>query len=97
MTGPAPRPGPWRILDLESERLSDLEQQMGRPAARLALALDRLTDALCLAGQHRIYSRSAGRGRPDPDVERTQVLVQDAKDLIQAVLWELRGIGSDAP
>jgi hypothetical protein len=97
VTEPAPGPGEWRILDLERERLADLELQMGRPAGRLALALDRLTDALCLAGQHQIYAGGPkAAGRRDPDVERLQGLVQDAKDLIQVVLWELRGIASDA-
>ena len=79
------------VFEREQERLADLELQMGPEAGRLALALDRLTDALCLAGQHSVFcGRSRGAPRPSEDLQQVMAQLDDAKALVQAVLLELR-------
>jgi hypothetical protein len=79
------------ILD---ERRADLDQyefMMGIPRGRLAVALDVLTDALTLVGQHGVYCQSARRpGKPAMDVQIVMKGITDAKDLISSVMEELR-------
>lgn len=78
------------VFTREAERLADLELQMGPAAGRLALALDRLTDALCLAGQHHVYAGADRRGRLGADLEQVVAHLADAKELVRAVFLELR-------
>lgn len=83
-------PGP----DVFSERRQELEQHefmMGVPRGRLAVALDVLTDALVLVGQHGVYCQSARQpGKPAMDVQIIAKSIVDAKDLIGSVLTELK-------
>ncbi|HYO81634.1 MAG TPA: hypothetical protein VES20_09550 [Bryobacteraceae bacterium] len=74
-----------------AEELERLELQMGVPRGRLALALDLLTDAMILAGQHGVYCQSARQpGKPAMDIQTIVRGIDDAKDLIGSVMEELK-------
>ena len=67
------------------------ETMLGPANGRLAVALDLLTDALALIGQHGVYCQSARLpGRPSMDIRLILEQIGDAKELVQSVL-ELRG------
>ena len=64
---------------------------MGEMRGRLAVALDLLTDALAMVGQHGVYCQSA-RSPGSPAMDITLVLEQigDAKELVQSAMEELK-------
>jgi hypothetical protein len=67
------------------------EFQMGRERGRLAVAMDVLTDALVLVGQHGVYCRSARQpGSPAMDVRMISKSIEDAKELISSVIVDIR-------
>jgi hypothetical protein len=73
------------------QELERFEQMFGRDRGRLAVSLDRLTNALVLVGQHGVYCTSQ-RNPAVPAMDLriiTQELVH-AKELVQAVMEELR-------
>jgi len=81
------------VFERERERLDDLELQMGPAAGRLALAMDRLTDALCLTGQHHVFfGPDQSRRRLSGDLQQVVEQLGDAKELVRAVFLELRGV-----
>ncbi len=51
------------VLDEKREELEHYEFRMGVPRGRLAVALDTLTDALTMVGQHGVYCQSARQTR----------------------------------
>jgi len=52
-----------------AQELETYETMMGLERGRLAVALDLLTDALVLVGQHGVYCQSARQpGKPTMDV-----------------------------
>jgi len=60
---------------------------MGVARGRLAVALDILTDALAMVGQHGVYCRSARvPGRPTMDIALVVEQIGDAKELVQSVI-----------
>lgn len=63
------------------------ETMMGPSRGRLAVALDLLTDAMAMVGQHGVYCQS-GRlpGRPALDIELVVEQIGDAKELLQTVI-----------
>lgn len=64
---------------------------MGIERGRLAVALDLLTDALILAGQHGVYCQSARQpGKPAMDVQLIDKCLTDAKELVISVMSELK-------
>lgn len=64
---------------------------MGVNRGRLAVALDVLTDALVLAGQHGVYCQSARQpGKPAMDIQIITRSITDAKDLISGVMERLK-------
>jgi hypothetical protein len=73
------------------EELERFEQMFGRDRGRLAVSLDRLTNALVLVGQHGVYCTSQRNPKvPAMDLRAiTQELVH-AKELVQSVMEELR-------
>ncbi len=78
-----------------SEALQRYEFQMGKPRGQLAVALDLLTDALVLVGQHGVYCQSARQpGKPAMDVQLIGKSIADAKELLQNVMEELRRNGA---
>jgi hypothetical protein len=73
------------------EELEHYERMMGRDRGRLAVSLDRLTNALVLVGQHGIYCTSSRNPAvPAMDVRMVVQELVHAKELVQAVMEELK-------
>jgi hypothetical protein len=73
------------------DEIEHYEQMFGKERGRLAVGLDRLTNALVLVGQHGVYCKSQRHpALPAMDVRMiTQELVH-AKELVQSVMEEIR-------
>lgn len=79
------------VLDEKRQELDHYELMMGKSRGRLAVALDTLTDALTLVGQHGVYCRSARQpGKPAMDIQVIMKGITDAKELVSSVMEELR-------
>ena len=79
------------IFEERREALEHYQFQMGKACGQLAVALDLLTDALVLVGQHGVYCRSARRpDQPVMDVRLIGKSITDAKELLQSVMAELK-------
>jgi len=81
-------------MDVFDEKRAELEQfefMMGLERGRLAVALDLLTDALILVGQHGVYCTSS-RNPNAPALDLQAVLggMNGAKTLIQSVMEQIR-------
>jgi len=75
------------LLDHYREAKERYEFQMGSVRGSLATALDILTDALALVGQHGVYCQSTRLpGRPAMDIALVVEQIGDAKELLQSVL-----------
>ena len=73
------------------DTLKEHEFRMGLERGRLAVALDLLTDALVLAGQHGVYCQSARTpGKPTMDIALVLEQIGDAKELVQSVIESKR-------
>jgi hypothetical protein len=60
---------------------------MGLERGRLAVALDLMTDALAMVGQHGVYCQSSRTpGRPTMDIALVLEQIGDAKELVQSVI-----------
>jgi hypothetical protein len=73
------------------EELQHYEQMFGRERGRLAVTLDRLTNALVLVGQHGVYCKS--QRNPTLPAMDLRMIVQElthAKELLQSVMEEMR-------
>jgi hypothetical protein len=71
--------------------LERYEFMMGLERGRLAVALDLLTDALILVGQHGVYCASSRNpSKPALDLQAVLGGMDGAKQLIQSVMEELR-------
>ena len=67
------------------------ETMMGPARGRLAVAMDLLTDSLALVGQHGIYCRSDRfPGQPKMDIALVLEQLEDAKQLVQSAMEELK-------
>jgi hypothetical protein len=67
------------------------ELQMGTARGRLAVAMDSLTDALTMVGQHGVYCQSTRQpGLPAMDLQIVLQSLNDAKELVSSVMDELR-------
>ena len=74
-------------FDKHHDELEKHETMMGRDRGRLAVALDLLTDALAMVGQHGVYCQSARHpGRPTMDITMVLEQIGDAKELLQSVM-----------
>ena len=79
------------VYDERRDELERYEFQMGAARGRLALTMDLLTDALVLVGQHGVYCASARNpAKPAMDIQLISKGSADAKELIGAVMEELR-------
>lgn len=73
------------------EELEHYEQMMGKERGRLAVSLDRITNALVLAGQHGVYCTSTRNPTvPAMDLRMISQELTYAKELIQSVMEEIR-------
>jgi hypothetical protein len=79
------------VFDEKHEELEHYEFRMGVSRGRLAVALDTLTDALTMVGQHGVYCQSARQlGKPAMDIQIVMKGITDAKELIASVMEEIR-------
>jgi hypothetical protein len=73
------------------EELEHYEQMFGRERGRLAVSLDRITNALVLVGQHGVYCTSQRNPTvPAMDLRMINQELVHAKELLQSVMEELR-------
>lgn len=73
------------------EELERFEQMYGRERGRLAVSLDRMTNALVLVGQHGVYCTSQRNATvPAMDLRMITHELEHAKELVQAVMEELK-------
>jgi hypothetical protein len=81
-------PGPHTsALTKHKAQLEVHETMMGASRGRLAVALDLLTDAMAMVGQHGVYCQSARRpGKPVLDIALVIEQIGDAKELLQSVI-----------
>jgi len=81
-------------MDILRERVEELERlefQMGPARGKLALALDVLTDALVLVGQHGVYCASTRNpSKPAMDLQLILAGLEGAKELIQGAMSEIK-------
>ena len=76
------------------EQLTRYQFQMGSARGRLAAALDILTDAQTLAGQHGIYCRHpSGSGEAAADLKLIAGQIEQSKSLIIETREELKKPG----
>lgn len=74
-------------FDKHRDALEVHETMMGASKGRLAVALDLLTDALAMVGQHGVYCQSLRfPGKPTLDIALVIEQIGDAKELVQSVI-----------
>ena len=84
---------PMSVLDEKRKELEHYEFRMGVARGRLAVALDSLTDALTMVGQHGVYCQSARQpGKPAMDIQIISKSIADAKEVIAGVMDELKTV-----
>lgn len=75
------------VFQKHQDELERHEVMMGPARGRLAVALDILTDALAMVGQHGVYCQNARRpGQPTMDIALVVEQIGDAKELLQSVM-----------
>ena len=78
-------------LDKHRDALEVHETMMGSARGRVAVALDLLTDALAMVGQHGVYCQSTRvPGKPTLDIAFVLEQIGDAKELLQSVIEQER-------
>jgi len=79
------------VWEDHKDTLAQHEFRMGAERGRLAVAMDLLTDALVLNGQHGVYCQSARQpGKPAMDIQMIDKCLTDAKELVATVMTELK-------
>jgi hypothetical protein len=79
------------VFDDRKEELEKHEFMMGTARGRLAVAMDLLTDALILVGQHGVYCTSnRNPGKPALDIQSVLSSINGSKELISSAMEELR-------
>ena len=74
-------------LSKHRDALEVHETMMGSTRGRVAVALDLLTDALAMVGQHGVYCQSTRvSGKPALDIALVVEQIGDAKELLQSVI-----------
>ena len=87
----AGKSGRMSAFEEHKEELERYEQMFGRERGRLAVSLDRLTNALVLVGQHGVYCTSQRNPTlPAMDIRIIANELTSAKELVQSVMEELR-------
>jgi len=83
------------LLEHYREAMERYQFQMGSVRGGLATALDMLTDALALVGQHGVYCRSTRQPQyPAMDVRLVMEQIEESKGLIIAAMQELKKNGA---
>jgi len=83
------------LLEHYRDAMERYQFQMGSVRGGLATALDILTDALALVGQHGVYCRSARQPQyPAMDVRLVMEQIEESKGLIIAAMQELKKNGA---
>ncbi len=78
-------------FDEHKDELEHFEQMYGRERGRLAVSLDRMTNALVLVGQHGVYCTSQRNPAvPAMDFRIITQELEHAKQLVQSVMEELK-------
>jgi hypothetical protein len=78
-------------FDEHKDELEHYEQMFGRERGRLAVSLDRMTNALVLVGQHGVYCTSQRNPMvPAMDLRIIAQELEHAKQLVQSVMEELK-------
>jgi hypothetical protein len=78
-------------FDEHRDELEHFEQMYGRERGRLAVSLDRMTNALVLVGQHGVYCTSQRNPAvPAMDLRIITQELEHAKQLVQSVMEELK-------
>jgi hypothetical protein len=73
------------------EEIEHYEQMLGAHRGRLAVTLDRVTNAMVLVGQHGVYCHSPrDAAKPTMDIQIITEELRKAKELIQSVMENLR-------
>lgn len=73
------------------DELEHYEQMFGKERGRLAVGLDRITNALVLVGQHGVYCTSQRNpALPAMDIRMIAQELTHAKELVQSVMEEIR-------
>ena len=86
------------VFEKHRDALEQHETMMGNARGRLAVALDLLTDSLALVGQHGVYCRSERfPGKPKMDIALVLEQLDDAKQLVQSAMDEMRRSGPEGP
>jgi hypothetical protein len=79
------------VYEDRKAELAEHEFRMGFERGRLAVAMDLLTDAMVLVGQHGVYCQSARQpGKPAMDIQIIGKCLTDAKELVSSVMGEIR-------
>jgi hypothetical protein len=73
------------------DELEHYEKMLGAHRGRLAVTLDRVTNAMVLVGQHGVYCHSQrDASKPTMDIQMISEELRKAKELIQSVMEDLR-------
>jgi hypothetical protein len=83
------------VFDEHDGEIEHFQKLLGRDRGSLAVALDRITAAAVMVGQHASYCHHAGApGRdsemPAMDIRQIALELSHAKQLIQSVMEQLR-------
>jgi hypothetical protein len=75
------------VLNKHRDSLEVHETMMGSTRGRVAVALDLLTDAIAMVGQHGVYCQSTRMpGKPALDIALVLEQIGDAKELLQSAI-----------
>ena len=78
-------------FEKHKEELEHYEQMLGRHRGRLAVSLDRVTNAMVFVGQHGVYCHSNWDAqKPVMDIRIVTQEITKAKELIQSVMESMR-------
>ena len=79
------------VFQKHHDTLERHETMMGSARGRMAVALDLVTDSVALVGQHGVYCRSERfPGKPKMDIALILEQLEDAKQLMQSAMEEVR-------
>ena len=78
-------------FDDHKDEIEHYEQMLGAYRGRLAVTLDRVTNAMVLVGQHGVYCTSARNPNiPALDLQAVLANINGAKELVSSVMERLR-------